>query len=767
MGDKYSLYGEANAFIDEASAAKAKGDIKAYINALKKAAINLYEYAKLEYDSEKKKQAIARADRIYSLIKSYDGKSPRNEMVTNEKEESTPELVASISDCTFDQVIGLEDAKELIRDEIIDRLNGKYSRLYEEDDFVGGILLYGVPGTGKTMFARAVAGEIKAPFYNQSAKDLIDKYVGESGKNIAKLFQEMRKNRLSVLLLDDSDELFGKRKDESQSYDIAVANAIIREMDGFEKDKDHQVLVIATTNRPQAFDSAILRRFTQKIRIDLPNLELRKKLLDVYSNHYFSEDFITKIAEKIVNFSGADIKHLCEDARRIARKRNKSLIDQGEEVASNILTEEDLLEALKYRKAEVKQEDLIAIARFEQLYPNPLKGEQEKNESSVLPSRQEEKDLDFSFEASKKCYILPSIDLLDESEVQSEEDTEYIQQCAQKIEDKLAEFSVKAKVVDQVVGPTYTRFDLQLGTGVSVANVTRYLHDLEICLGCHIREADHDGNAQNFGLEIPNRNSQPVRIKEILPIEEEEGFTIALGKKVDGSVFYLHSSDFTHMLIGGTTGSGKSTFLNSILMQLIMKHGPDMLKLVLIDPKRVELIPYKDLPHLCTKLITDEEKANIALTRLLVEKERRYQLIENAECRKIEEYNEKAKDKLPYILLVIEELADIASKAFLERLSLLAAQGRAAGIKIIVTTQRPSAEIIKGDVKANFPTRIALATSTAVDSRIIIDQSGAEKLRGNGDMLVFNNNKLQRMQSAYVSMDEIKKVVQAIKKENN
>lgn len=766
MGDKYSLYGEANAFIDEASAAKAKGDIKAYLNALKKAAINLYEYAKLEYDPDKKKQAISRADRIYSLIKSYDGKTPRNEMVTNEREETTPELVASISDCTFDQVIGLENAKELIQDEIIDRLNGKYSRLYEEDDFVGGILLYGVPGTGKTMFARAVAGEIKAPFYNQSAKDLIDKYVGESGKNIAKLFQEMRKNRLSVLLLDDSDELFGKRKDESQSYDIAVANAIIREMDGFEKDKDHQVLVIATTNRPQAFDSAILRRFTQKIRIDLPNLELRKKLLDVYSNHYFHEDFITKIAEKIENFSGADIKHLCEDARRIARKRNKTKIDQGEEITGNILTKEDLLEALKYRKAEVKQEDLIAIARFEQLYPNPLKGEQEKNESSTLASQEEEKS-DFSFEGSKKCYVLPSYDLLDASDEQNEEDTEYIHQCAQKIEDKLAEFSVKAKVVNQVVGPTYTRLDLQLGTGVSVSNVTRYLHDLEICLGCNIREADHDGNAQYFGLEIPNRNSQLVRIKDILPLEQEKGFTIALGKKVDGSVFHLHSSDFTHMLIGGTTGSGKSTFLNSILMQLILKHGPDMLKFVLIDPKRVELIPYKDLPHLCTKLITDEERANIALTRLLVEKERRYQLIEKSECRKIEEYNETAADKLPYIILVIEELADIASKAFLERLSLLAAQGRAAGIKIIVTTQRPSAEIIRGDVKANFPTRIALATSTAVDSRIIIDQGGAEKLRGNGDMLVFNNNKLQRMQSAYVSMDEIKKVVQAIMKENS
>lgn len=785
MEDKYQLYSDASKYLDLASSAKDSNRIDEYIKYLKEAAIALYKYAKLEYDPIKQKEATERADRIYSVIKSFETNKPKtfqkntgNDKKTLKNEDDDSEgsdLVAAQSDTTFDDVVGLDYAKGIINDELIERFNPKYSKLYEFVDFPSGILLFGVPGTGKTLFARAIAGEIKAPFYYKSAKDLISKYVGDSSKQIAALFEELRKNKLSVLLLDDCDELFGKRTENSQSYDVAVANAIIREMDGFEKHKDNVVIVVATTNRPNTFDSAILRRFPIKIKIDLPNKELRMKMLKKYTTNgeqTLDDETIDYIASKTEKFSGADIKHLCEDAYRVLRKKNRKRIDNEEEVLP--LGKEDMIEALSHRRAEVKLEDLIAIEEFDHLYGSSARNDVEASEDENSKKKvetdeqieKEEKEENIApTDNYEKEYVYPNASLLNNFDANEQEDiSDFIEKCSTKISDKLQEFNITANVNNVIVGPTFIRFDLKLGKGVAIASVKRYLEDIEKCLQCNIRLSD-DATSEYLGLEVPNPKRRIVGLKEVLGNKLDNSFEIGLGKKVDDNVFYLSNRDFTHILIGGTTNAGKSSLIHAIICQLIMNCSPKEMRFVMIDTKRVELSYYGDLPHLACNIIKTKEEALEEMQALIREQSRRYKLIENAKCRNIEEYNEKSETKEPYLIVIIDELAELANKNFLDMLSLLAAQGRAAGIKIIAATQRPSAEIIRGDVKANFPTRIALTVASSIDSRIILDHVDAEKLVGKGDMLVSNNNEIVRVQAPFVTTEEIKRITGFI--ENN
>lgn len=776
MEDKYKYYSDASKYLDLAANAK-DNNVDEYLSYLKKAAICLYQYAKIEHDPDKKQEATRRADSIYNVIKSFNSNKPQTNIYPNKAkkeddedndEEST--LEASKSDTTFDDVVGLDYAKAIIQDELIDRFNPVYEKLYEDVAFPSGILLFGVPGTGKTLFARAVAGEIKAPFYYKSAKDLIDKYVGETGKNISSLFNELRKNKLSILLLDDCDELFGARKDDSQSYEIATANAILREMDGFEKHKDNVVIVIATTNRPSAFDDAILRRFTLKIKIDLPSEELRKKMIFNYTKNKedlspLDDETIDYIASKTHYFSGADIKHLCEDAFRILRKKNKPRVINGEDALP--LSKDEMVEALSHRCAEVKPEALLAVEKFDELYGSGVRNDKtnknvEKENDEDIKSDNDNKEENEDNDDLNYEYRYPTSDLLNNPNTDIKEDvSDYIETCSNKISAKLNEFNVKADVNNVVIGPTFLRFNLKLGTGIAIANVKRYLEDLEQVLQCKIRLSD-DTTSEFLGLEIPNPKRRIVSLKEVLGTKLDNNFQIGLGKRVDDSVFYLSNKDFTHILIGGTTSAGKSSLIHSIICQLVMNYSPKEMKFVLIDTKRVELSYYSDLPHLACNIVKTKDDALEKMQALINEQARRYALIEEFKCRNIEEYNEISKNKLPYLILIIDELAELASKAFLDMLSTLAAQGRAAGIKIIVATQRPSAEVIRGDVKANFPTRIALTVASSIDSRIILDHTDAEKLVGKGDMLVSNNNEITRLQAPFVTTEEIKRITKYI-----
>lgn len=765
--DKYKLYDDARNYIDMAISAKNANDFKNYLEYLKKATISLYEYAKLEYDPQKRKDTIERADKFFNIIKSFETNKPKVEVEVNKKVDTKEEdsddleLVPSESKTTFDDIIGLDYAKSIIKDEITDRYIEKYQDLYRGKDYIKGILLFGVPGTGKTLFARAVAGEIKAPFYSKSAKDLLNKYVGESEKNISKLFDEMRnKNKLSVLLLDDSDELFAKRSDSSQGHEVSLINAFLHEMDGFEQ-HNNKVLVIATTNRPQSFDAAILRRFTLKIKIDLPNSDLRKEMLDKYSDKVFDESFLNELSEKTYNFSGADIKNLCDDAKRIALRRNKALIDDGVEVKENVIIKEDIIKALLHRSAEVRQEDLDAIEEFDRGYGSGSKNNKiDSEDKSNLIEPKNDKCI--------KEYVYPTISLLNDCELGSQEGLEeYIKTCSDKIVELLDEFNLEVEVANSIIGASFIRLDLKLGKGISISNVTRYLNDIEMRLQCNIR-ISNETYSEYLGIEIPNPMRRIVCLKEVIPDRQDDLFQIGLGKKVNDEVFYLSNRDFTHILIGGTTNAGKSSLIHSIICQLIMNYSPSQLNFIMIDTKRVELTYYNELPHLAREIIKTKESALIALKELVKEQTRRYNLIEATKCRNIEEYNDCHENKkLPYIILIIDELAELsANDDFLNLLSLLAAQGRAAGIKIIAATQRPSAKIIRGDVKANFSTKIALMVSTIVDSKIILDHGDAEKLIGKGDMLVAINNDIVRLQSPFVTTEEIKRITNFIAENN-
>ncbi|MGM9921448.1 MAG: DNA translocase FtsK [Bhargavaea sp.] len=376
-------------------------------------------------------------------------------------------------------------------------------------------------------------------------------------------------------------------------------------------------------------------------------------------------------------------------------------------------------------------------------------------------------------------YVFPDREFLIEPEDELQ-DSEWMESQAAKLEEALSYFSVKSKVIGMVQGPAVTQFELKVGHGTKVSKIRNLQDDLKLALAAKdIRIQAPIPGKSSIGIEIPNRVSRAVRISEVIGSpafdESDSPLEAVLGLDLAGRPSTIDLRKMPHGLIAGATGSGKSVCINSILTSLLYKATPDELRLLLIDPKMVELAPYNRIPHLVSPVITDVKAANAALKWAVEEMERRYELFAHGGVRDIARYNQKAEEhrefskKLPYLLIVIDELADlmmVAPAEVEESICRIAQKARACGIHLVIATQRPSVDVITGLIKANVPTRIAFSVSSQVDSRTIIDVQGAERLLGKGDMLYLGNGMSAptRLQGTFVTDDEIERVTEYVRR---
>ncbi len=427
----------------------------------------------------------------------------------------------------------------------------------------------------------------------------------------------------------------------------------------------------------------------------------------------------------------------------------------------------------KSLEPEKKEAETFTIQ--ETLPPRPLR--------SVLAPKQQ------VFESMRKDsgFTLPSVEFLKDPETYVDAvDHENLRYMSKLLEQKLEDFGVMGKVVTVLPGPVITRFELEPAPGVKINRVVNLADDLALALrAMSIRIIAPIPGKAVIGIEVPNAKRETVYIKEVIASaafeKSKSKLTLAMGKDIVGNPVVSNLETMPHLLIAGATGTGKSVSLNTMICSMLYKATPEEVKLIMIDPKRIELSVFDGIPHLITPVVTDMKKATNALFWAVREMERRYRLLSENRVRNIKQYNhkvekglaEKAEDEsppeiLPYVVIIIDELADlmmVASRDVEVSLTRLAQMARAAGIHLILATQRPSVDILTGVIKANFPTRLSFQVSSKTDSRTIIDANGAEALLGNGDMLFLppGTAKLERIHGAYISEEEISKITEFLK----
>ena len=444
-------------------------------------------------------------------------------------------------------------------------------------------------------------------------------------------------------------------------------------------------------------------------------------------------------------------------------------------------------------KEKLSIKDKVAISKVEDDYENdqnvltitsldeldkikePVKTEEVKVEAPSVVQNEEE-----TYE--EKIYFKPPITLLNKPVKNNNRENETaIEQNIPIIQTVLGDFGIVGKVVAAHVGPSVTQYELEIKHGTKVSKVTGVNKELALALAAKdIRIQAPIPGKSTIGIELPNKKNSMVSVREILermPSSlDNSKLAVTLGKDIMGNPQYCEINKTPHLLVAGSTGSGKSVCINSFIISILMRSKPDEVKLILVDPKKVELSMYNGVPHLLAPVVTDPQKANIALKKMVVEMERRYDEFEKSGTKNIAGYNayvDKKNEnlpesehlrKMPYIVIIIDELADlmlVAAKEVQDSIMRITQMARAAGMHLIVATQRPSTDVITGVVKANIPSRIAFAVSSGIDSRTILDSQGAEKLLGKGDMLFLpqGENTPIRIQGTFISDEEIKTVV--------
>lgn len=381
------------------------------------------------------------------------------------------------------------------------------------------------------------------------------------------------------------------------------------------------------------------------------------------------------------------------------------------------------------------------------------------------------------FEQNEKVYEFPPLELLNKSSDIIDDAGDEVRQNAERLSNAINSFGVSAEIVGITRGPTITRFDMELDDGVKLAKITNLSNDIALALGVsNVRIAPITGMLSTVGIEVPNRSVSKVYLRDVLESDKFKNaapkLSFALGKNVSGDCVVGDISALPHLLIAGTTGSGKSVCINSLILSLFYKSSPEEVKLIMIDPKMVELGIYNELPHLLVPVVTDPKKAAGALQWAVVEMMKRYSTFAEMGVRNLSTYNKQrlaqGMELMPRVVIVVDELADLmicAAKEVEESICRVAQMGRAAGMHLVIATQRPSADVITGLMKANIPSRIAFAVSSGLESRIILDQTGAEKLIGMGDMLFspIGVGKPERIQGVFVSDEERERVIEFIK----
>ncbi len=438
-----------------------------------------------------------------------------------------------------------------------------------------------------------------------------------------------------------------------------------------------------------------------------------------------------------------------------------------------------------FNPLEVIEEEAKAVVG---ITPLPIKDSVQisffKDKKAAMAEKQEVIDPEFvkkemSLPINKSLYEFPPLQLLQDNPFAGVRGSkEALQKNAEKLEKTLESFGVQAKVINISCGPSVTRYELQPEQGVKVSRIVNLSDDIALNLAASgIRMEAPIPCKSLIGIEVPNKEVSSVFIKEVLDTPEFRKFPskigFALGKDISGETIIADIAKMPHMLISGSTGSGKSVCINTLITSILFKASPNEVKLLMIDPKVVELKVYNGIPHLLIPVVTDPKKAAGALYWAVQEMSERYQLFANSNVRDLAGYNRMVEEtgelnKLPQIVIIVDELADlmqVASKEVEDAICRLAQMARAAGIHLILATQRPSVDVITGLIKANIPSRIAFAVSSGIDSRTIIDMNGAEKLVGKGDMLYFpmGMSKPIRVQGSFISDKEVERVVDFLK----
>ncbi len=484
----------------------------------------------------------------------------------------------------------------------------------------------------------------------------------------------------------------------------------------------------------------------------------------------------TKPKENIVNPLAGSTRP--EELDRIFRKRDR--VFEEEVVKEETIEVKSVSKEPTHFEQKSEQSDVTDIPEFSE------QNDRKNTEHDLLHHQNldiiediqqdlhQQEDDDIQIEINEDLEIEPDIPnyLLNDRVEPNEDDSKWLQEQQSLLEQTLSHFNVNAKIVNITQGPSVTRFEIQPELGVKVSRIRNLADDIKLNLAAKdIRiEAPIPGK-NTVGIEVPNQFPHVVTLQEIIETEEFEReispLTIALGLTIEGKPLISNIGKMPHGLIAGATGSGKSVCINAILLSLLYKAKIDEVKLLLIDPKMVELAPYNGIPHLVAPVITDPQAATMALKWAVNEMEERYEKFVETGVRNIEKYNERMrehkKEKMPYLVIVIDELADlmiVSPQEVEDAICRIAQKARACGIHLLLATQRPSVDVITGLIKANIPTRIAFSVSSQVDSRTIIDTNGAEKLLGKGDMLFIENGgvKRLRLQGPFVSDEEIDRV---------
>ncbi|MGL5574046.1 MAG: DNA translocase FtsK [Sarcina sp.] len=525
----------------------------------------------------------------------------------------------------------------------------------------------------------------------------------------------------------------------------------------------------------------------------------RMKMIDFMNNSTLGED---EFYEDEIIESTENAKSTIEDIKKVEVIKEKEMIKQRNREEENPMKivygqaadfkeekKSDMSKTTEKEitilKDEVKQEErpFVKVKQEKQIMiSEDINKQDEKNkiEQKVEEVKEIKIDED-SEEIMKNKYSYPSADLLNintRSELSLDERKELVE-SSNKLEEVLLSFGVEAKLLDVTKGPSVTRFEIQPKSGIKVNKIVNLSHDIALGLAAagEVRiEAPIPGKAA-VGIEIPNKKQTPVYFREIIESDEfndsKYNVACALGKSIEGKPVVADLSAMPHLLIAGATGSGKSVCINTLIVSILYKYSPDEVKLLMVDPKVVELSVYNGIPHLLIPVVTDPKKASGALFWAVKEMDRRYNLFAENGARNITSYNNmyekgKVQERLPYIVIIVDELADLMMVCpgdVEEYICRLAQKARAAGMHLVIATQRPSVDVITGVIKANIPSRISFAVSSQIDSRTILDCAGAEKLLGRGDMLFHPIGKSSntRVQGAFISEEEVEQVVEHVK----
>lgn len=436
--------------------------------------------------------------------------------------------------------------------------------------------------------------------------------------------------------------------------------------------------------------------------------------------------------------------------------------DVGDKLAGNA--------AIAERAAQLDKPATVGEFKLNEGVPTVMGGEKKGGLSSLRDSIKPDKTAEEQSAlttTSDPDWQPPSVDLLEKK--QSPADAGDVKHNAQIIKDTLGEFSIDVEMEGANIGPKVTQYTLKPPSGVKLTRITALETNIALNLAAQALRIEAPIPGQRaVGIEVPNRKAADVRLYGILSDSQwksaNEPLSFAIGKDIAGEAVVGELNKMPHLLIAGQTGSGKSVMINTLLSSLLYRNSPSDMRLILVDPKQVEMAPYQDIPHLLTPIITEPEKCISALKWAVNEMERRYSLLAEEKLRDIKSYNQrKADEAMPYIVIVIDELADLMMVAARDVEALivrLAQKARAVGIHLVLATQRPSVDVITGLIKANIPARIAFTVASQVDSRTILDQIGAEKLLGQGDMLLLtpSMSKPKRIQGAWVTDDEVVKI---------